>query len=82
MKQIISNQKLKDLGFKKVHPTVTENDFMYDTVQFIKNDSVLEVTTEYTSKGIPKHQYTDINGQVLKGKLIRPFELRFLIELM
>lgn len=80
--EIISNQKLMDLGLIKQGETVRETEFLYDTYQIIKNDSVLEITTEYSLTGVPKHQYADFNGQVLKGKQIRPFELKFLIELM
>jgi hypothetical protein len=80
--EIISNKKLVDLGLIKLGETVSETEFLYDTYQIIKNDSVLEVTTEYSLKGVPEHQYADFNGQVLKGKEIRPFELKFLIELM
>ena len=82
MSEIISNQKLKDLGFKKIQNTVREDESSYDWVRFKKNNNILEVTTEYDLNGKPSKQYTDFNGETLKGKPIRPFELRQLIELM
>ena len=82
MSVIISNQKLKDLGFKKIQPTEHESEFSFDWVRLSKGNSTLEVTTEYDLEGKPTKQYTDFNGETLKGRLMRPFELMQLIEMM
>lgn len=79
---IISNQKLKEMGFVKIQDAVHEPEFSYDWMRFSKGNSNLEVTTEYDLEGKPKLQYFDFNGEKLTGKLIRPFEIKFIKELM
>jgi hypothetical protein len=78
----ITIKQLLELGFKEMYEKVQEKEFSYECHLFEKNDSTLDVTTEYDLNGKVQHQYTCFNGEHLKGKEITLKLLKLLIEIM
>lgn len=75
-------KKLKKLGFTQVQPRYYELEFSYDWHRFKKNDSCIDVTTEYDLNDTLKLQYVELNGEKLQGDPIGITELKFLIKLL
>jgi hypothetical protein len=79
---MISINKLLKLGFKEHQPRVIEDEFSFDWHRIEKNNSTLDVTTEYDNNNNPSHQYVEFNSEVLQGEVIGLFAIEFLIKLM
>lgn len=83
MSEFINNADLEELNFGKGTLQKLDSEEGYYRVWTLsKNDSILEVTQEYSIDKVETSKYIEFNGEILKGVPALPSDIKILIKLM
>jgi hypothetical protein len=80
---MISEQKLKELGFQKTFGNTLEDGDYYQCYELVKGEFTICCTNTHNGQTrVVFHQYFELNGETLSGDFMTAARLRSLIKLL